>query len=232
MPQRVPAPSERLQRAAAEATGVDLSVDEDEAAVRFKLPADAPAWQRWLARSLQARVFVVWHVVARKVSVCVYVCVCVCSTVDEALTLAATWRPPPTAQHTTTPHATPPTQDQCRVPELLLVWLFTLGPTRLLVLALVLAGGKLASRYDLGPVYILAAIVVAIFTHGLGRKREGEASAYRCVVCVRQGERSAQRLKAQLLWTARHATHAHHAHAHAHARAPPAPSTRAPRALC
>ena len=57
------------------------------------------------------------------------------------------------------------------------MWLFQIGPARLLVLAAVLAGAKLASYYDLGPVYILAAIIITIFTH-LGQKKEGEASAY------------------------------------------------------
>lgn len=70
-----------------------------------------------------------------------------------------------------------PPQDRANAPELLLVWLFQVGPARLLVLAAVLAGAKVASWYDLGPVYILLAIIVTIFTH-LGRKKEGEASAY------------------------------------------------------
>lgn len=71
-----------------------------------------------------------------------------------------------------------PLQDKCNAPELLLVWLFQVGVlTRVLVLAVVLAGAKLASRYDLGPVYILAAIIITIFTH-LGHKKDGEASAY------------------------------------------------------
>jgi hypothetical protein len=75
------------------------------------------------------------------------------------------------------PSPLPRTQDKCRAPELLLVWLFQIGPARLLVLAAVLAGAKLASLYDLGPIYILLAILATIFTH-LGRKKEGEASAY------------------------------------------------------
>lgn len=68
-------------------------------------------------------------------------------------------------------------QDKCHAPELLLVWLFQIGPLRLLVLAAVVAGMKVASFYELGPVYILLAIIITIFTH-LGRKKEGEASAY------------------------------------------------------
>lgn len=51
MPQRK-APSERLQRAAAEAAGVDLP-DEDEGDLRFSLRPDAAAWEKWLARFLQ-----------------------------------------------------------------------------------------------------------------------------------------------------------------------------------
>jgi hypothetical protein len=51
MPQRK-APSERLQRAAAEAAGVELP-DEDEDALRFSIRPDAWAWEKWLARFLQ-----------------------------------------------------------------------------------------------------------------------------------------------------------------------------------
>lgn len=120
MPQRRTAPSERLQRAAAEAAGVELP-DEDDAALRFSLKPNTPAWERWLARLLQ---------------------------------------------------------DRLRVPEMALVYLFTLGPTRLLVLGLVLAGAHVASWYNLGPVYILVSILVAIFTAGLGQRQPGDASAY------------------------------------------------------
>lgn len=75
------------------------------------------------------------------------------------------------------PHTQQQQQEKCNAPELLLVWLFQIGPMRLLVLAAVLAGAKVASYYDLGPVYILLSIIITIFTH-LGRKKEGEASAY------------------------------------------------------
>jgi hypothetical protein len=34
-----------------------------------------------------------------------------------------------------------------------------------------------AAAYGLGPIYLLLAIIITIFTH-LGKKREGEASAY------------------------------------------------------
>lgn len=46
------APSERLQRAAAETTGVELG-DEDEAALRFSLRPNAPIWEVRLARFLK-----------------------------------------------------------------------------------------------------------------------------------------------------------------------------------
>jgi hypothetical protein len=69
-------------------------------------------------------------------------------------------------------------------PDLALVWLFTLGPGRLVVFFAVLAGARVASAYGLGPLYIMAAILVAIWTN-LGDRREGEASAYRCArACV------------------------------------------------
>ena len=35
----------------------------------------------------------------------------------------------------------------------------------------------MASWYELGPIYLLLALIVTIFTH-LGTKKEGEASAY------------------------------------------------------
>jgi hypothetical protein len=54
MPQRK-APSERLQRAAAEAAGVELC-EEDDSALRFSLRPGAAAWEAWLARFLQVRV--------------------------------------------------------------------------------------------------------------------------------------------------------------------------------
>jgi hypothetical protein len=53
MPQRK-APSERLQRAAAAAAGVELQDDED-APLRFSIRPGAPRWEAWLARVLQVR---------------------------------------------------------------------------------------------------------------------------------------------------------------------------------
>jgi hypothetical protein len=63
-------------------------------------------------------------------------------------------------------------------PDLALAWLFALGPGRLAVFAAVLAGARVASGYGLGPLYLMVAIVVAIWTN-LGDRKEGEASAYR-----------------------------------------------------
>jgi hypothetical protein len=51
VPQRK-VPSERLQRAAAEAAGVELA-EEDDAALRLSLRPGAAAWEVWLARFLQ-----------------------------------------------------------------------------------------------------------------------------------------------------------------------------------
>jgi hypothetical protein len=145
--------------------GVELP-DEDDAALRFSLPPGAPAWQRWLARVLQ---------------VCVRA-----QALGVAPSLARRRDPPPWKQRlarsrTITP--SPFSQERCQAPELLLVWLFTVGPGRLLALAVFLAGCKLASRWDLGPIYVLLAIITVIFT-SLGRKREGEASACECVEAV------------------------------------------------
>jgi hypothetical protein len=36
---------------------------------------------------------------------------------------------------------------------------------------------QVASWYDLGPIYLLLALIITIFTH-LGTKKEGDASAY------------------------------------------------------
>jgi hypothetical protein len=51
MPQRK-APSEALQRAAAEAAGVDLP-DEDDEPLRFSMRPDAWCWEKALGRFLQ-----------------------------------------------------------------------------------------------------------------------------------------------------------------------------------
>lgn len=120
MPQRK-APSEKVQRAVAEATGSSSTPNQDDdAPLRFSIAPDAAAWERYLARFLQ---------------------------------------------HT------------CHMPDLALVWLFHIGPHRLLLLALVLAGAPVAHSYDLGPVYLLLAMIIAIFCH-LGQRKPGEASAY------------------------------------------------------
>lgn len=70
-------------------------------------------------------------------------------------------------------------QEKCRAPELLLVWLFQIGPARLLVAAAVLAGARLVYNLDPGfsAVYLLLAMIAAIYIN-LGTKQEGEASAY------------------------------------------------------
>lgn len=52
MPQRK-APSERLQRAAAAATGVELADDDDDVPLRFSLRQNAPMWEVRLAKFLQ-----------------------------------------------------------------------------------------------------------------------------------------------------------------------------------
>jgi hypothetical protein len=70
-------------------------------------------------------------------------------------------------------------QEKCHAPELLLVWLFQIGPARLLIAAAVLAGARLVYNLDPGfsAVYLLLAMIAAIYIN-LGTKQEGEASAY------------------------------------------------------
>lgn len=63
-------------------------------------------------------------------------------------------------------------------PDLALAWIFAIGPGRILVFFAALAGARVAHAYGLGPVYLMAAIVVLVLTN-LGERREGEASAYR-----------------------------------------------------
>lgn len=56
MPQRK-APSERLQRAAAAATGVELAdEDDDDKALQFSLRQNAPMWEVRLAKFLQVSI--------------------------------------------------------------------------------------------------------------------------------------------------------------------------------
>lgn len=50
-------------------------------------------------------------------------------------------------------------------------------PSRLLALLIFMAGCVVSSRIGLGPVFVLCGMVYFIFTN-LGRKREGEVSAY------------------------------------------------------
>mmetsp|Transcript_5151 Transcript_5151/g.12666 ORF Transcript_5151/g.12666 Transcript_5151/m.12666 type:complete len:218 (-) Transcript_5151:319-972(-) len=64
-----------------------------------------------------------------------------------------------------------------RVASWVVEWLVVLRPLRILLLLLFLVAANVANRFSLGPVFILLAMIAAIFA-GLGKKREGEASAY------------------------------------------------------
>lgn len=63
------------------------------------------------------------------------------------------------------------------LPDLLLLWIFHIGIHRILCLILFILVAPITARYDLGPVFVLSCIIAAIFTN-LGKRREGEASAY------------------------------------------------------
>ena len=65
-----------------------------------------------------------------------------------------------------------------RFPDLLLSWLYMLRPSRLLLAAALLAASPLAHRLGVGPIYLLCLMLGTMFLN-LGRRREGEASAYR-----------------------------------------------------
>lgn len=69
-------------------------------------------------------------------------------------------------------------QRRCGAPDLALAWLFTLGPGRLAVFAVVMAGARVAHGYGLGSLYLMAAVLGLMWAN-LGERREGEASAYR-----------------------------------------------------
>jgi hypothetical protein len=120
-------PSERVQRAAAAAKGVEPP-DEDEEQLRFKLPAGAYAWEKALASFLQ---------------------------------------------------------DKLKTPELLLVWLWTIGPVRLLVMVLVLAGAKVgvgtvvenSRAWCKGSANVLKRDRIMWGTMGGGGRAKGEPSA-------------------------------------------------------
>lgn len=74
-------------------------------------------------------------------------------------------------------------QRRCGAPDLALAWLFTLGPGRLAVFAVVMAGARVAHGYGLGSLYLMAAVLGLMWAN-LGERREGEASAYRCAAAV------------------------------------------------
>mmetsp|Transcript_26501 Transcript_26501/g.57820 ORF Transcript_26501/g.57820 Transcript_26501/m.57820 type:complete len:211 (+) Transcript_26501:102-734(+) len=64
-----------------------------------------------------------------------------------------------------------------KVPPWVMEWVVLIRPLRLLALMLFMAGCVITSRLGLGPVFVLASIIFAIF-HNLGKRGEGEASAY------------------------------------------------------
>ena len=68
-------------------------------------------------------------------------------------------------------------QHRLRLPEALLALLLHVGPRFWLGLLAWMAGARLASAYELGPVYVVSTIFLAIFFN-LGQRREGEWSAY------------------------------------------------------
>ncbi|KAI8471941.1 MAG: hypothetical protein J3K34DRAFT_520143 [Monoraphidium minutum] len=68
-------------------------------------------------------------------------------------------------------------QHKLSAPDLLLAWIFHLGPGRIAAFLVVLMGSRVASAFGLGPLYLMAAILAGVMLN-LGERREGEASAY------------------------------------------------------
>ena len=64
-----------------------------------------------------------------------------------------------------------------RLSDAALSVIFALTPEGYAMVVLWFLLGRVASALDMGPVYLLLSIVLFIFTN-LGRRREGEASAY------------------------------------------------------
>jgi hypothetical protein len=62
-------------------------------------------------------------------------------------------------------------------PPLALAWLFLARPSRLALVLLIAAGARVAHNYGWGPPYVLLWLIAAMLLN-LGRRREGEASAY------------------------------------------------------
>ena len=68
-------------------------------------------------------------------------------------------------------------QHRLRLPEALLALLLHVGPRFWLGLVAWVAGARLAAAYEVGPVYVVTTIFLAIFLN-LGQRQEGEWSAY------------------------------------------------------
>lgn len=68
-------------------------------------------------------------------------------------------------------------QRRAKLPDLALAWIFQIGLNRIMCLLAFLALAPVAARFELGPIFVLTAIIAAIFTN-LGKRREGEASGY------------------------------------------------------
>ncbi|CAL5227512.1 g10497 [Coccomyxa viridis] len=68
-------------------------------------------------------------------------------------------------------------KQRLRIPDVALIILFNVRPWAWAVLAAWLMGAPLASRLEVGPLYVLVSIVAVIYWN-LGTRREGDASAY------------------------------------------------------
>ena len=63
------------------------------------------------------------------------------------------------------------------LPETLVIWVFLVKSWVWVTFLVWCAGAKLASWLELGPIYVLFTIVAVIYWN-LGKRKEGEASAY------------------------------------------------------
>lgn len=88
---------------------------------------------------------------------------------------------------------------RARLPEWVVAALFSLGWHWWLGLLAWVAGAKLSARWDLGPVFVVTSIFALILLN-LGKRREGEASAYSVFNQGRRlpGQLTAEDLDAQL----------------------------------
>ncbi|GMH39328.1 hypothetical protein BSKO_07226 [Bryopsis sp. KO-2023] len=68
-------------------------------------------------------------------------------------------------------------QHKLRIPDIFLVWLFSIKPKHWAMLIVWIICAPISAKFDLGPVYIIGTFF-ALMLFNLGTRRAGESSAY------------------------------------------------------